>query len=189
MTVVGISSRQSLTKTSFPRRWRQKATNTKRNLNFERQEFAQQCDGLRCETPPSSVSVCTDSTRTRFNCGERGFRQSTESNTLFQSISIWVKGGWKETRGLQRPIPAEMPVSESRMASLNPFETKRKKAPTGASSRVCGLQMAEGANLAPNSLYHLSLCNHLRVHKFESHPVRKVLAAKQSAQTVTTQKE
>ena len=56
-----------------------------------------------------------------------------------------MKGGWKETRGVQRPISAETPVSESRMASLNPFETKRKKAPSGTSSRVCNVQVAEGS--------------------------------------------
>jgi len=38
-----------------------------------------------------------------------------------------VKGGWKETKGVQRPILAEDPVSESRIASLNPFETKEKR--------------------------------------------------------------
>lgn len=37
-----------------------------------------------------------------------------------------MKGGWKETRGVRRPISDETPVSGSRMASLNPFETKRK---------------------------------------------------------------
>ena len=63
-----------------------------------------------------------------------------------------MKGGWKETRGLQRPISAETPVSESRLASLNPFETKRKKAPSGTLSRVCNVQVAEGADLAANSL-------------------------------------
>ena len=53
-----------------------------------------------------------------------------------RSGSIRMKGGWKETRGVQRPISAETPVSESRMASLNPSETKRKKAHSGALSRV-----------------------------------------------------
>jgi hypothetical protein len=53
-----------------------------------------------------------------------------------------MKGGWKETRGIQRPISAKPPVSESRMASLNPFETKRKNGPSGASSRVRDVQVA-----------------------------------------------
>jgi hypothetical protein len=38
------------------------------------------------------------------------------------------------------------------MASLNPFETKRKKAPQGTSSQVCEVQVAEEAELTPNSL-------------------------------------
>jgi hypothetical protein len=65
----------------------------------------------------------------------------------FESVSILVKGGWKEAQGVQRPILAETPVSESRMASLNPFETKRKRALTGASSRVRDVQVAEGMGL------------------------------------------
>ena len=34
-----------------------------------------------------------------------------------------MKGGWKETRSVQRPISGLSPVSQSRIASLNPFET------------------------------------------------------------------
>ena len=68
-----------------------------------------------------------------------------------------MKGGWKETRGIQRPISAKPPVSESRMASLNPFETKRKKALSGASSRVRDVQVAEGMGLTSNLLHPKSL--------------------------------
>ena len=111
----------------------------------------------RTTTPPSGVSVRTESRRTRFNCGAIRFRQLTESASLFESVSILVKGGWKETQGLQRPISAEKPVSESRMASLNPFETERKKAPSGTSSRVCDVQLAEGTGLISNPLHSKSL--------------------------------
>jgi hypothetical protein len=107
------------------------------------------CATPRTTTPPSGVSVRTESRRTRFNCGAIRFRQLTESASLFESVSILVKGGWKETRGVQRPISAEKPVSESRMAPLNPFETKRKKAPSGASSRVCDVQVAERLGCEP----------------------------------------
>lgn len=106
----------------------------------------------RTTTPPSGVSVRTESGQSRCNCGAIRFRQLTESALLFESVSIWVKGGWKETRRIQRPISAGAPVSESRMASLNPFETKRKKAPRGTSFRVCDVQVAEGISLAANSL-------------------------------------
>jgi hypothetical protein len=58
-----------------------------------------------------------------------GNQQASEKTSFFESVSIWAKGGWKETRGVQRPISAETVVSESRMAPLNPFETKRKKTP------------------------------------------------------------
>ena len=105
---------------------------------------------VRTTTPPSGVSVCTESGRTRFNCGAIRFHQSTENASLFESVSILVKGGWKETRGVQRPISAEMPVSESRMASLNPFETKRKKAPQGTSSLVCDVQVADSEGFEPS---------------------------------------
>jgi hypothetical protein len=47
---------------------------------------------------------------------------------MFECVSILVKGGWKETWAVQRPILAETPASDSRMVSLNPFETNRKKA-------------------------------------------------------------
>ena len=90
----------------------------------------------RTTTPPSGVSVRIDSGRARFNCGATYFRQATEKTNIFECVSIWVKGGWKETRGVRRPISGQRPVSESRMASLDPFETKRKKAPLGTSSRV-----------------------------------------------------
>ena len=106
----------------------------------------------RTTTPPSGVSVRIDSGRARFNCGATYFRQAPEKTNIFECVSIWVKGGWKETRGVRRPISGQRPVSESRMASLNPFEPKRKKAHAGASSRVREWFVAEGANLAPNSL-------------------------------------
>ena len=111
------------------------------------------CALPRTTTPPSGVSVCTESRQTRFNCGVVRFPQYIEKTSLFESVSIWMKGGWKETRGLQRPISAETPVSESRMASLNHFETKRKKAPSGTSSRVCDVQVAERMGLTSNALY------------------------------------
>ena len=97
----------------------------------------------RTTTPPSGVSVRIDSGRARFNCGATYFRQATEKTNIFECVSIWVKGGWKETRGVQRLISAKRPVSESRMASLNPFEPKRKKAHAGASSRVREWYVAE----------------------------------------------
>ena len=114
--------------------------------------FPLTCALLRTTTPPSGVTVCTDSSRTCINCGAVRHQQHSEKASLFESVSIWAKGGWKETLGVQRPIPAEMPVSEGRMASLSPFETKRKKAPSGPSSRVYDVQVAEGTTHAPNSL-------------------------------------
>ena len=108
------------------------------------------CAPPRTTTPPSGVSVCTESRQTRFNCGVVRFSQYIEKTSLFETVSIWMKGGWKETRGVQRPISAETPVSESRMALLNPFETKRKKAPSGTSSRVCDVQVAETKGFEPS---------------------------------------
>lgn len=90
----------------------------------------------RTTTPPSGVSVRTDSGRTRNNPGAIQFCQVAEKTSPFKSVSILVKGGWKETRGVQRPISGHRPVSESRMAPLNPFETERKKALLGASAWV-----------------------------------------------------
>lgn len=119
---------------------------------FVTEGFAQPYEVLRWKTPPSAVSVCTESRRTCFNCGVARFHQHAESNTLFESVSIWMKGGWKETRRLQRPISRKSLVSESRMASLNPFETKRKKALAGASSRVREWFVAERKRLLSNLL-------------------------------------
>ena len=110
------------------------------------------CALLRTTTPPSGISVCTESRQTRFNCGVVRFPQYIEKTSLFESVSIWMKGGWKETRGVQRPISVETPVSKSRMAPLNPFKTKRKKAPSGTSSRVCDVPVAEGMGLTSNLL-------------------------------------
>ena len=94
------------------------------------------CAPTRPTTPPSGVSIRIGSDRTGLNYGVIRSHQITEKKTTFESVSILVKGGWKETRGVQRPISAETPVSESRMASLNPFETKRKKAPQRAPSSL-----------------------------------------------------
>ena len=111
---------------------------------------AQPYEVLRCETPPSGVSVRIERRCTRFNCGAVLFLQHTEKASLFECVSILVKGGWKETRCVQRPTSGHHPVSESRMASLNPFETKRKMAPSGTSSRVCNVQVAEWKGFEPS---------------------------------------
>ena len=108
----------------------------------------------RTTTPPSGVSVRFDSGRARFNCGATYFRQATEKTNIFECVSIWVKGGWKETRGVQRPISAKIPVSESRIAQLNPFESKRKKAHAGASSRVREWFVAEEVGFEPTVRSH-----------------------------------
>jgi hypothetical protein len=47
----------------------------------------------RTTTPPSGVSVRIDSGRTLFNCGAIYFWQATEKKNIFESVSIWVKGG------------------------------------------------------------------------------------------------
>ena len=117
---------------------------------------APKCAPTRTTTPPSGVSFRIESRRTRFNCGVVQFRQHTESALFFESVSLSMKGEWKETRGVQRPILGETPVSESRMAWLNPFQTKRKKAPSGTSSRVRDVQVAEGMGLESNALHLLS---------------------------------
>jgi len=49
------------------------------------------------------------------------------------------------------------PVSEGRMALPNPFETKRKKAPSGASDPVRNLKMAERTGLISNLLLWMPL--------------------------------
>ncbi len=107
----------------------------------------------RTTTPPSGVFVRIDSGQTRLNCGAIHFQQAPEKTNIFESDSIWTKGGWKETRGVRRPISGQRPVSESRMTQLNPFETKRKKAPSGTSSRVCDWYVAEEVGLAANVLW------------------------------------
>ena len=104
----------------------------------------------RTTTPPSGVSVRTESRRTRFNCGVVRSPQHTEKSSRFEPVSILVKGGWKETRGFQRPITSQQPVSESRMASRNPFETKRKKARIMASSWVRDVKVAEREGFEPS---------------------------------------
>ena len=59
-------------------------------------------------------------------------------------------GAQRETRAIRRPIPRQAPVSEGRMALPTPFETKRKKAPSGTSSRVCDVQVAETKGFEPS---------------------------------------
>ena len=66
---------------------------------------------------------------------------------MFACVSILVKGGWKETWAVQRPILAETPASESRMVSLNPFETNRKKAPLGTCFWVSFVIRTAGGHL------------------------------------------
>ena len=107
----------------------------------------------RSITPSSGVSDRFDSGRTCLICGTINFWQASEKACLFECVSIWVKGGWKETWGVRRPISGQRPVSENRIASLNPFE-KRKKTRNGASSRVCEWLVAEGTGLVSNLLFH-----------------------------------
>jgi hypothetical protein len=38
--------------------------------------------------------------RTGLNCGAIHFRQAAEKTDSFECVSIWMKGGWKETRGV-----------------------------------------------------------------------------------------
>ena len=138
----------------------------------------------RTTTPPSGVSVRIDSGRARFNCGATHFRQATEKTNIFECVSIWVKGGWKETRGVQRLISAKRPVSESRMASLNPFEPKRKKAHAGASSRVREWYVAEGTRLGSNLLHPLSHCIYLHGPQFGL-PTAPIATGNQPVQSTT----
>ena len=109
------------------------------------QDFAQ----TRTTTPPSGVSVRIDSGRARFNCGATYFRQATEKTNIFECVSIWVKGGWKETRGVQRLISAKRPVSEGRSNYLTPFETKRKKGPRWTHNVLFILKVADGVGFEP----------------------------------------
>jgi len=97
-------------------------------------------------TPPSGVSVRTEGKRIRFKRGAFRLRQHGECAFFFEAGPIWRKGGWKETRGVQWPISAKRPVSESRMTSLNPFETKRKKGHVG--DLISGSRYASGGGNA-----------------------------------------
>ena len=124
---------------------------------FVIKDFSQLFAPFRRTTPPAGVFVRIDSGRTRFNCGAIEFSQDTEKASPFEFVSIWTKGGWKETRGVQRPIFDRMPVSESRVAPLNPFETKRKKAPSGTSHQVRKWFVAEGTRLPFNLLLWMPL--------------------------------
>ena len=58
------------------------------------------CAPTRPTTPPSGVSIRIGSGRTGLNYGVIRSRQVTEKKTSFETVSILVKGGWKETRGL-----------------------------------------------------------------------------------------
>jgi hypothetical protein len=52
------------------------------------------------------------------------------------------------------PFRVKPPVSEGRKALPTPFETKRKNAPSGASSRVCDVQLAEEVGFEPTVRFH-----------------------------------
>jgi hypothetical protein len=52
------------------------------------------------ENQHSRVSIRVGSGRTALNYGVIHSRQVTEKKTTFESVSILVKGGWKETRGV-----------------------------------------------------------------------------------------
>lgn len=63
-----------------------------------------------------------------------------------------MRSGGKETAARQRPNSGCLRVSEVRFATPNPFETKRKFDGHRGCLGVSDLKVAEGENLAANSL-------------------------------------
>ena len=59
---------------------------------------------------------------------------------MFECVSILVKGGWKETWAVQRPVLAETPAPESRIVSLKPFKKIEKRPRQGP---VFGFEMCK----------------------------------------------
>lgn len=83
---------------------------------------------------------------TRYNSGVVRKWQNLEITAFFPTEPNRARFARFETKAVQRPKIGVSPVSEVRIPPPNPFETKRKKAPSGASSRVRELKVAEGAS-------------------------------------------
>ena len=104
---------------------------------------------LRPGTPTSCLSARMPTKKAAANRSVRRKTQLIEKARLFPTELNRGRFARKETKGIQRPETGVAPVSAVRSNRLNPFETKRKKAPSGASDRFCNLLLAEGGGFEP----------------------------------------
>lgn len=98
--------------------------------------------GFTALRPLRVVSICMAGGETRYNSGVVRKWQRVEIATFSGTEPIRARFARLETKAVQRLETGVSPVSEVRSPRPNPFETKRKKAPMGASSRVRDMIMA-----------------------------------------------
>src|SRR5690606_19870612 len=107
------------------------------------------CVAFRLGTP-TSRSLGEDARRENDHRRCAGAMNGTVSKHWFRKAGPGqMRFAQFETKAVQRRKLDPAPVSEVRPPRLNAFETKRKRPPTGASSRVRYKIMAEGMGFEP----------------------------------------
>ncbi len=110
------------------------------------------CARSRWATPTSGFINDMPGGGLQQNSGAPSNPKSTGNTTSFESKPICARFGRKETGRLQRPEIGPSAVSVVWSTSLNPFEYKRISGAPSTPARVCNEVMAEGKELASNSL-------------------------------------
>ena len=94
-------------------------------------------------TPTSGVSDCMPSGKTAVKSSVGAKRQVAENMVFSLTEPNLARFAQKETKALQRPKSADLPVSEVRLVWPNPFEYPKNSAAVGGPLRVCKRKLAE----------------------------------------------
>ena len=104
---------------------------------------------MRHATPTSGVSDCMPSGKTAAKSSVGAKRQVAENMMFSLTEPNLARFAQKETKALQRPKIAALPVSEVRLVWPNPFEYTKNSAAVGGALRVCKRKLAEREGFEP----------------------------------------
>ena len=105
---------------------------------------------MRHATPTSGVSDCMPSGKTAVKSSVGAKRQVAENMVFSLTEPNLARFAQKETKALQRPKSAALPVSEVRLVWPNPFEYTKNSATVGGPLRVCKRKLAEREGFEPS---------------------------------------
>ena len=108
-------------------------------------------------TPTSGVSDCMPSGKTAVKSSVGAKRQVAENMVFSLTEPNLARFAQKETKALQRPKIAALPVSEVRLVWPNPFEYTKNSAAVGGALRVCKRKLAVEDALKSKGLWEQPL--------------------------------